>query len=699
MENIDTLVSQPGSSVPLTASKRLIARFARNWDFLAVLLLIVASVPLAWISPRALLVVPYSPAFDDHWFIDTVFKASRGIWFGRDVAFPYGPLFQWLFSAPSQWAGLSMGSIYSTDHTLLLWLTYFFGFLTLRLLIPEQPAWKRFLLLIVLSVFWTPWDGRTLFDIFLFASFLRGWYAVRDRRLHPAVLGCGAALLCTTAFLYSADTGVYGIAALVLSLAGAGWDGRREPQQVRLYGFAVAAFVVSSVVLVFFFNAAMASLLDFGFWRRSLALVAVHRWNEPSPIESNADAAHLLVPLIVGGVVFCFRWVVASDRTSVLTARPGFLLGAFAFAVLAMQSGLVRADPNHIVFAIFPLVFFTGTVLFSFRSRLASLGAAVVTIASSVLFAPPAADLRPSNVRHRYGQALHPLTICPSGFKEFDHACYPAEFTAMLQATANYLQQHSASADSVLIFPYQYMFGMASGRTVAGGVEQSFLSAGPYLSQLNIDAMQRAAAPAGLYLPDGNLSRPIDRIPNFTRNSEIWFWIFRHYRADQEPFPEVLGLQRDDSRAARISMQFVPLGLPAQTYPIRERSAKVDLGLPYWPAGTDFLRLRMTVHYSPLWRLRKPERLQLEITRADGSHDLKKFVVEPNVTSVVWFYPWNEPALAHYFDADETQWRTDPRSAITQLRLLVTPLDWISQQPDSISIESADAVKVSIAPN
>ena len=118
-----------------------------------------------------------SPAFDDHWFVDTVFKTSRGIWFGRDVAFPYGPLFQWLYSAPSQWAGLSMGSIYShAPDRCLLWLTYCFGFLTLRLLIPEQPAWKRFLLLIVLSVFWTPWDGRTVFDIFLFALFLRGWY-------------------------------------------------------------------------------------------------------------------------------------------------------------------------------------------------------------------------------------------------------------------------------------------------------------------------------------------------------------------------------------------------------------------------------------------------------------------------------------------------------------------------------------------
>ena len=697
MENIDKLVSQPSSPVPMTVWSRPIARFARNWDFLAVPLLIVVSVPLSWIAPRALVVIPYSPAFDDHWYVDTVFKISRGIWFGRDVAFPYGPLFQWLYSAPSRWVGLSMGSIYSTRQTLLLWLTYCFGFLTLRLLIPEQPAWKRFLLLILLSVFWAPWDGRTAFDIFLFALFMRGWYTVREGRLHPAVMGCCAAPLCAVAFLYSADTGVFGVAGFVISLAGVGWEGRRELHRIRSYAFAVAAFAVSSTILAFLFNAAMASPLDFGFWKRSLALVAVHRWNESAPM-SNADALHLFVPLAVGGVLFFLRWAVAADRTAVITSRAGFLLSAFAFAALAMQSGLVRSDANHIVFAIFPMVFFAGAVLISFRSRLVSSATAVAAIVASLLFASPAEVFRRSNVRYRYAQFRYPLTKCPSGFEEFDRACYPAEFTAMLQITASYLQQYSRAADSVVIFPYQYMIGMASGRNVAGGVEQSFLAVGPYLTQFDLAALQRAAAPAGLYFPDGNMSRPIDHVPNFTRDPEIWFWIFRHYRAGQEPVPEILGLQRDESRAPRISMQPLPLGLAAQTHPIQERSATVNLGIQYWPAGTDFLRLRMTVHYSPLWKLRKPERLQLEITRADGSHDLKKFVVEPNVTSEVWFYPWNEPELAYYFDADEIRWRTTPRSAITQLRLLVTPLDLASQQPDSIVVESADAMKVSMAP-
>ena len=695
MENLDEGASPPSSPAPLTVSKRPLGRLARNWDFLAVLLLIGASLPLAWISPSALVVVSHPGTFDDHWVLDTVFKAARGVWFGRDVAFVYGPLFQWLISAPARWAGVSIGSIYASFRSFLSWPTYLLGFVTLRLLLPGEPAWKRFLLLILLSIFWTPTDSRTAFAIFLFALFLRGWYAVREGKLQPAMFGCGAALACAVAFLYSADTGVFGIAALLLSLAGVAWEGRRQAHKMRLYAMAIGAFALSSVVLVFLFNAAMASLLDFSFWKSSLALVAVHRWNEPSTM-SQESAIRLLVTLIVGAVVLVARWWVGGDRTAV-TARLGFLLSAFAFSVLAMQTGLVRSDSNHVVFAIFPMVFFTGVVLFSFPSRAGSAAAAVFAVAVSIWFAQPVSTFQPSSLRYRYVQFRYPLTTCPAGFAQFDHACFPAGFGAMLETTANYLRQRTPATAPVLIFPYQYMFGMAAGRNVAGAVEQSLLAAGPYLTHLEIATLQSAAAPAGLYFPDGNLSLPIDGVPNFTRNSAIWLWTFQHYRSEQALAPEVVGLQQDDSRAARISMPAMPLGLPSQARPILERSTQIDLGLSYWPSGADFLRLRMNVRYGPLWKVRKPERMQLEITRADGSSDVKTFVVEPNVSSEVWFYPWNDSELSQYFGADEMQWRMGTRSAITRLRLLVTPWDWVSQQPESVTIESADAVTVSMA--
>jgi hypothetical protein len=57
--------------------------------------------------------------------------------------------------------------------------------------------------------------------------------------------------------------------------------------------------------------------------------------------------------------------------------------------------------------------------------------------------------------------------------------------------------------------------------------------------------------------------------------------------------------------------------------------------------GADFLRIRLKVHYLVWWRLLKPVRYKLEMARADGSHDPISFVPPPDVSTGVWFPPWN----------------------------------------------------------
>ncbi len=152
------------------------------------------------------------------------------------------------------------------------------------------------------------------------------------------------------------------------------------------------------------------------------------------------------------------------------------------------------------------------------------------------------AVFQPSSFRYRLAQMRHPLTSCPGGFREFSGVCFTASFAEMLEVGSTYLQQHSGEHDSVVLFPYQYMFGLASGRNVAGGVLQSFLAGGPYLSQFDIDGYRRAAAPAGLYFPDGDLSIAIDEVPNFTRTPDVWFWLNRHYQSQQELSAGMFGL-------------------------------------------------------------------------------------------------------------------------------------------------------------
>ena len=688
--------SNSGRSWPAQQSApRGLSRLRRHWDLLAVVLLMLGAFPTLWLSPRTVIVSPTEiNLIDDSWILDTAFKASRGLWLGRDVAFTYGPLFQWLWSAPSRWMGISMGAIYDSCVTLPLWCTYLFGYLTLVLLLPEQPAWKRFVLLLLLGMFWATVEGRIAFAVVLFAVFLRGWYAVQEHLLGPVLLGCCGALLCGAAFLYSTDTGIYALAGLALSFAGVAWEGRGKLHRLRDYAAVLLAFAVASLVLVIVVNAFMASPFNFRFWKNALAIFSGYRWIEPASM-SKPGKIRLLAVLVASGIVFAVRGFSSHRSDFSITARSGFLLSTFGFCFLTLQSGLVRSDLGHIVVASYATVFLTGVGLFSFPSRIASAVAVLLAVTCSLAFGGQPSLL--TALRYNYDQFRHPSTTCPPRFLEFDRVCYPDEFAKTLQTTAGFLQQHSGPRDFMAVFPFQNIFGIASRRNVAGGVLQSYLVSGPHLSQVDIAGLERAAAPVGLYLPDGNLSVPIDGVPNFTRSPEVWLWMFRHYRGEQELVPGIFGLRRDDSRVESIAMQVKPLNITA-SYPIPRRHTTLDLRGVTWPVGgADFLRLRLKVHYSLLWKIRKPERLVLEIERADSSDDLKPFIVQPNVSSDVWFYPWDDTDLAHYFGADETRWRTGARPAITHLRILVMPLDWVSVQPEMIEVQSVDAIKFGMA--
>jgi len=696
MQTLDELTPVRGSRDRPSFFRRRLHCLARHWDILAVLLLVLASFPVEWLFRRML--VPSDAEInliDDSWLLDTSFKASRGLWFGRDVAFTYGPLFQWLSSAPARARGFSMGAIYASGATLPLWLSFLLGYLSLQLLIPEQPPWKRLLLLLLLAVFWaTHWEGRVTFAVFLFALSLRAWYSVQEHKLSPLLMGCASALLCIGAALYSADTCAYALAGLLLSLCGVALEGPRKPGVMASYVWALLSFGLSCFLLAIIVNALMTRVFDFSFWRNALAILTSYRWIEPSTM-SREGKIHLVAAVAVGLIVFLIRGFTARNRNHAIAGRLGFLLSAFLFACVTMQSGLVRSDWIHILLAAYAMVFFTGVVLFSFASRIATILALLFAVSSSLLFGEPSYLL--SRIRRNYSQLRAPLIECPAGFPQFDRVCYPEAFTKILQTTGSYLQERAGPRDFIVIFPYQNIFGVAARRNVAGGVLQSYLVSGDPLSEVDLAGLERASPSAGLYLPDGDQSLAIDGVPNFTRTPKVWFWTFRHFRREDELVPGIFGLQRDNSRAARITMQLRPLHVSATRFPVPTRSTTIDLGDPGWPTGgADFFCLRVTVRYSLWWKLRKPARLSLEIERADSSRDLKPFVVPPNVSSEVWFYPWDDADLAQYFDSDVRHWHIGLRPAITRLRLLVQPLDWVSVQPDGIEVESADAVRLSM---
>ena len=679
----------------------------RYWDASAVLLLILCSFPTVWVAQRAVTFVPNYGLIDDNWELDSTFKALRGIWIGRDIAFTHGPIFQALSSIPARTMPMSLGAIYATWNIVSIWCAFLFAYIALLLLLPEQSSWKRFVLLLLLASFWET-SLRSTYPVLVFALLLRGWYGVWEVRLRSAYLGAGAAVLCGIGFLIAVDVGIYASAAWFICCVAIAVEMRRE-RLARPLITALAAYVATALVLAIVVNSYMARPLDFKFWRDSLVQVAAYRWATPAAM-TREGTAHLLGGLLGCGAIFLVALFSRRSAARQLTRRTGFLLGGFLMGVAVLQSGLVRSDTGHVIIGLFPLIFFTSIILFSFSGK-PSLVGALVAIAASMLFSRPV--FRPSSVLHQYKQLRAPVTKCPPAYTEFDRACYLEPLTPrMLTAGRSFLQQNSGADDFIFVFPYQTMFGLAADRNVAGGLMQAYTASGPYLSRLEISGLEGKRIPAALYLTDPDyrrmsqadvaewsrnyLSMPVDGVPNFTRAPEVWFWLLRHYRWSEQLSPGVVGLVRDDSRASRVALQARSLGLPLQTYAIGTRESATNLGVPSVGTSFDFIRLRLTVRYPVWWRVRKPERLQLEITRADGSRDLQWFLAQPNVSSEAWFYPWDGADLGGYFKEDERQWRTSSRSAVTGLRVVATPLDWVSEQPESIRIEAADAVRLEL---
>ena len=413
MAKLYQLASHRGLPASQSASLRPGSPLARHWDLLVLLLFVLASTPAVWLSPRSLVVVRDTSLIDDNWHLDEVFKLSRGIWVGRDVAFTHGPIFQWLSGVPARSMGVSMGAIYATWFTVPVWCAFVFVYLTLRLLLPEQAAWKRALLLFLVLVFWEP-SLRNAFPVLLFAIFLRGWYAVLQERTKTHVLGIVAALLCVIGFLIASDTGVYSTAAWVVGGAAILFEARGNKRIVGQAVGTLLAYVVSGCVFALAVNAAIGRAFDFRFWNDSAQMVSVYRWATPAAM-TDAGTLRLLGTLVRrrGGVPLSRRYRGQAETHADGTHR--FPAGRFCFlgghAAERPGSFRLRTRRDRVFCHGAPSRYDSFLV---FRSGGFPVAAVLVGDRSSFLLSRPA--FRPSTVMHLVQQVRHPLTQCPAGF-------------------------------------------------------------------------------------------------------------------------------------------------------------------------------------------------------------------------------------------------------------------------------------------
>lgn len=662
---------------------------ASEWLVLAYLL--VAVTPAILFHHHALTIVPHLNLLDDSWRLDTSYKALGGLWFGRDVAFTYGPLFQWLSSAPSRWIGVSAGSVLATVDTLLLSLVILATFVTARLLLPEAAPWRRALLVLLAVVYWSAPDLRGSLALLAFAMFVQLCDGAADRDAAVGIRGFIAALICATAFLFSADTGLYCVAALLLcigatAVARGAW---RQMGALLLVSFIFASGLMLAI------NAAMFTPLNFRYWKSSLAIATGYRWFEPLAMAKR-DKHLVLAALVLGLVIFAVGWVWRRSRRD-WSARPAFLFAGFCTALVLMQSALVRSDHGHVVMGVYPMIFLCGViVLHRFAlSPWMELASALAIVVLTLGFAQPVGAFRPADFAAHLQQLRRPQLACPAGYQLMEDACFTATEAQWLGGISSFVQRQAAPDFRIAVFPYQTAFGLLSARQVAGRVMQGYLVNGEYLTDLELQSLRGANPSVALYFPDSPVGPSLDFVPSFTRSPEVWLYYLRHYQKTDSPGAEVLGLVRDDSREGRVRLASERIGSPSAAVAVHRRSTTFDLGPMRWPAeGADFLKLRVRVDYPFWWRLRKPSCYTLQLSFADGSQKSLQFVLQPDRATDIWVYPWQDESLGNYFSPDVSQWRTPNRPAVTGLQLLVTPHDWISVVPKSVSVESIQAVRV-----
>src|SRR5581483_2582558 len=113
-----------------------------------------------------------------------------------------------------------------------------------------------------------------------------------------------------------------------------------------------------------------------------------------------------------------------------------------------------------------------------------------------------------------------------------------------------------------------------------------------------------------------------------------------------------------DTRDSRLRLTEETVADPNNGVRIHQRKTTVNLNHVRWPpAGADFLKLQLRVNYPPWWKVRKPSRLNLQISFADGKEKSVGFVIEPEHSGEIWVYPWDEKEMGRYFSPDESQWR------------------------------------------
>lgn len=540
---------------------------------------------------------------------------------------------------------------------------------------------------------------RVFVDLFFFVVVLYLVDGVVNERSRPwwASSLCAVSLLC--AFLFSADTGMYSTVALIIVVAASAvlnWKSGQVVIRLSLFGLlTLASFAALGIAANVILG---GGPLAYRFLRDADEIVSNYRWAQASPMAM-LDTKVLAWTAAVGFFIVLAAWFGRDSQSEALTRRPLFLLSAPLFALILLQSALVRSDWGHITMGLLPVIFFALAVLLGAGTASTLRDALCVFLAIGLtgMVAGPFFPFLPRNIRANVANLANysfrvgiSAANCSGAY--LDHVCFGLPEGKTLALTTAYVQQHTPVGDSILIYPYENEVGVAARRMVAGAVLQNYTVAGDYLVRRQLQGVEAQRPSHGLYFVDGPQVYQIDDVTNFSRTPLVWFYMQSHYRSEAEPAPGVFALVHDENRALQTRQQSTPLAGVERSVGISENPQIIDLGPVQWPQEAEVLKLKLTMHYSALWKLRKPSQLAVELELADGSRKQTHLVIPPNNAYDVWVYPWDEKTLGMFLDPIERNWRGNIGPSVVRVRIIVQKQDWVSAMPTSTTVHGAEAV-------
>ena len=640
----------------------------------------------------------YLVSGDGSWQFDMLAKAQQHVWLGKDVVFTYGPLLQLLFRFLAWTADISLGDTHRVWLHVPALLTIALVYLTARLLLCKVEPWKRALYVLIMVVFWSTFEIKLSIPLCLAAVFIRIYESRPGNRLLLVGKACGAALLITCAFLSAVDAGFYTLAFFVLAAIAFSMSrfldrGDWSPPLV-LAGLGLGFFFLLAIAV----NTLFGSPTDFRYWIAVYELVSSYRWCMPFAMDHHTTVVFCSIVVACFSVIL-WAWLISRSGSPDANVRARILAIA-AMSVSILQSALIRSELWHVTSSLFVLLGFAYALLLDplsvhyrgWKGQIPILIALVLAAA----FTGPVRGFTPSNLLE---SLKTPATAeCPAEELVLDQACLSQDAFLQIHSASSFLQTRTKPTETVMVFPFENVYGDVARRRVAGGVLQNYIAGGSFLTRQHLTGLERDRPAWAVYSADGLASLPVDGVPDFTRTPEIWFYLDQHFHRVANLELGIVGLQRDEHRAERWTISTINLPIAPALLPIKEGQSVelADLSSMVSP-DVDFLKLRIHVHYPVFWRGLKPASMMVFLQRADGTRKAIRAIAQPNHSYAIWIYPWEEYELMNYFLDSPADWRkSGARPAVTRLSVEFKRLDWISVMPSKITLDGVDGVTVSL---